>query len=128
VQSPWGLLDLEGGAAEWSETIADDDPQWRLTYGSTFGEPDLGEQFFPSDLIGFAYADTVWAQTRFVGLRLAAAPPCPADFNLDGVVDAADLARLVAAWGAPHPIDLDGDQATSAKDLLILIAQWGACE
>ncbi len=54
-------------------------------------------------------------------------PPNPADFNNDGVVDAADLASLLANWGpCPGcPEDLDGDGDVDAADLAILLANWG---
>lgn len=53
-------------------------------------------------------------------------PPCPADFSGDGVVDASDLAVLLAAWGAAGA-DLDMSGSTDAGDLAILLAAWGAC-
>jgi hypothetical protein len=52
--------------------------------------------------------------------------PCPADLNLDGAVNAADLTILLAAWGTPDA-DLNGDGTTNAADLTILLAAWGAC-
>jgi len=55
------------------------------------------------------------------------APPCSADLSGDGVVDASDLASLIAAWGT-DAADLDGDGATSASDLAALIAAWGPCD
>lgn len=54
-------------------------------------------------------------------------PVDPADFNSDGVVDASDLADLLAAWGACMgcPEDLDGDGMVGASDLAALLAAWG---
>ncbi len=49
------------------------------------------------------------------------------DIDGDGVVDAADLAALLAAWGfCPRPCaaDLDGDGDVDAGDLAILLAAW----
>ena len=48
-----------------------------------------------------------------------------ADLNGDGVVNSADLAELLAAWGSGGPADLDGDGVTDAADLAILLAAWG---
>ncbi len=48
----------------------------------------------------------------------------PADLNGDGVVDSADLAIMLAAWGGPDA-DLDDDGSTGASDLAILLAAWG---
>ncbi|MCE2884119.1 MAG: SUMF1/EgtB/PvdO family nonheme iron enzyme [Planctomycetaceae bacterium] len=47
-----------------------------------------------------------------------------ADFNDDGQVDAADLSRLLAAWGTPA-VDIDGDGTTGASDLSGMLASWG---
>lgn len=54
---------------------------------------------------------------------------CPADVNLDGTVDAADLGELLAAWGSNlgHPADLNQDGTVAADDLSWLLADWGAC-
>jgi hypothetical protein len=47
----------------------------------------------------------------------------PADFNCDGSVNGADLARLLAFWGMPE-VDLDGDGTTNGSDLTILLGLW----
>jgi hypothetical protein len=47
------------------------------------------------------------------------------DLNGDGVVDAADLAILLGAWGTGGA-DLDGDGTTDASDLAILLGEWDA--
>ena len=51
----------------------------------------------------------------------------PLDLTGDGVVDAADLAQLLADWGACPgcPADLDGDGTIDADDLAELLANWG---
>jgi hypothetical protein len=51
---------------------------------------------------------------------------CPADFDGDGFVSAADLSLLLAAWGGSAG-DVDGDGFTNAADLSLLLAAWGAC-
>lgn len=57
------------------------------------------------------------------------APPCPADFTGDGLVDAADLASLLGAWGnAGGPQDLDNDGTVAGGDLAVLLGSWGACD
>ena len=56
------------------------------------------------------------------------APACPADFDRDGSVTAADLASLLGAWGNPGGIqDLNGSGSVDAGDLAILLGEWGAC-
>jgi len=49
------------------------------------------------------------------------------DLNLDGRVDGADLAALLALWGFQDPPygDLDGDGQVGGGDLAFLLARWG---
>jgi hypothetical protein len=50
------------------------------------------------------------------------------DINNDGIVDAADLAMLLGAWGSCGdccPADLDQDGQIGAADLAILLGSWG---
>ncbi len=54
-------------------------------------------------------------------------PPAraPGDVDGDGLVDAADIARLLAAWGtADAAADLDGDGVVGASDLAVILAHW----
>ena len=55
---------------------------------------------------------------------------CPADLTDDGAVSAADLAELLAAWGAnpDHPADFNHDDQVDASDLAELLSAWGLCE
>ncbi len=55
-----------------------------------------------------------------------AAPSSDADLNHDGVVNAQDLADLLAAWGACPGCraDLDDDGVVNATDLAALLAEW----
>jgi hypothetical protein len=60
---------------------------------------------------------------------------CPADIappakGGDGVVGPADLAALLASWGAcpDCPADFNGDNLVGPADLAQLLAGWGACE
>jgi hypothetical protein len=48
------------------------------------------------------------------------------DLNGDGSVNGADLAALLASWGACSgcAADLDGDGGVGAADLAILLAAW----
>ncbi len=47
----------------------------------------------------------------------------PSDLSGDGLVDATDLAILMAAFGTPT-IDLDGDGVCSSSDIAFLLASW----
>jgi hypothetical protein len=57
--------------------------------------------------------------------------PCAADLNDDGVVDAADLAVLLGAWGTTVPVgtgaDVDWDGDIDGADLAVLLGAWGGC-
>lgn len=51
----------------------------------------------------------------------------PADVNGDQLVNAADLASVIAAWGlcvAPCPADINCDGAIDVDDLLLVINHW----
>jgi subtilisin family serine protease len=58
---------------------------------------------------------------------------CPADFDGDNDVDAADLAQLLGSWGSYGPCppyaveDFDQDCDVDAADLAQLLGAWGAC-
>jgi predicted dienelactone hydrolase len=51
----------------------------------------------------------------------------PADLDGNGMVDAADLAALLNAWGpcAGCPADLDGSGSVDAADLAAMLNAWG---
>ena len=55
---------------------------------------------------------------------------CPADFNQDGSVNAADIAQILNAWG-PAPglpgLDLVPDGVINGADLAALLSAWGPC-
>jgi len=49
----------------------------------------------------------------------------PADLNLDGVVDGADLGELLGAWGQPCAApDLNNDGVVDGADLGLLLGSW----
>lgn len=49
----------------------------------------------------------------------------PADLNGDGVVNSADIAVLLSAWGATNsPYDLTGDGVVSGADLAVVLFHW----
>ncbi|MFZ9881238.1 MAG: exo-alpha-sialidase [Phycisphaerales bacterium] len=55
------------------------------------------------------------------------APPCAADLDGSGTVDASDLATLLGAWGQRGVGDLDASGTVDASDLATLLGAWGAC-
>ena len=49
----------------------------------------------------------------------------PSDLNGDGVVNAQDLAVLLAAWGSNAPgADVNDDGIVDGRDLAILLGSW----
>lgn len=66
-------------------------------------------------------------QSAAVSASVTVVGSCPADFNGNDVVDSADLANLLGAWGQPGPTDLDGSGTTGAADLSSLLGSWGPC-
>ncbi|MCA9292091.1 MAG: hypothetical protein KDA25_13245 [Phycisphaerales bacterium] len=68
--------------------------------------------------------------TNFAGASGSVDPcPCPTDLDGSNVVDAADLAMLLAVWGdcTRCAADFDGDGTVGAADLATMLANWGAC-
>jgi hypothetical protein len=59
--------------------------------------------------------------------QLPPPPPCPADLDGNGAVDAADLSNLLGAWGTAGAGDIDGSGSVDAADLSVLLAAWGTC-
>ena len=56
---------------------------------------------------------------------------CPQDLDVDGQVEAFDLAILLGSWGpcegCPMDFDDDGDSNIGAFDLAVLLGAWGPC-
>lgn len=53
---------------------------------------------------------------------------CPADATGNGVVDGADLAVVLGAWGTSSPAaDLNGDGLVDGADIAIVLGNWGVC-
>jgi len=49
----------------------------------------------------------------------------PGDLNGDGVVNGADLAILLGAWGGTGLGDINGDGTVNGSDLALLLGAWG---
>lgn len=62
-------------------------------------------------------------------IEFVSKPQCPADFNGDNMVAAADLALLLGSWGeCPScPADINNDGQVDAVDLALLLGSWGDC-
>jgi len=93
--------------------VASDDVEHLDTgiFISSFGRDAAGELY----LVDY-FGGQVWriAQTE-----------APADLNLDGVVDGADLGELLGAWGQPCAApDLNNDGVVDGADLGLLLGSW----
>jgi nitrate/TMAO reductase-like tetraheme cytochrome c subunit len=56
---------------------------------------------------------------------VALVPAVVGDLDGNGVVNGADLAILLGAWGTAGPGDLNGDGVVNAADLALLLGNWG---
>lgn len=54
--------------------------------------------------------------------------PCVGDLTGDGVIDGADLATLLGAWGTGGSVaDVNGDGVVDGADLATVLGAWGPC-
>ena len=86
---------------------------------------DAAGQYVTTETIGATFT-AQWV-VQINGTFAGCASNCPADFNGDGFVTAADLSTLLGAWGTAGG-DIDGDGTTTAADLSALLGSWGACQ
>ncbi len=73
TQSPWGILDFEGGVSEWTETVVLEMNDNRNLLGSHSGDLAYGEPIHP-DMLGRLGSSFVFARG---GIRLASTVPAP---------------------------------------------------
>ena len=62
-----------------------------------------------------------------VGPSAPPPPTCPADINLDGIVNGTDLAAVLSGWGTGGSSDINQDGTTNGADLATLLSGWGLC-
>ena len=111
-------------------------------YDSTSGSPVFGNYTFGQ--YNATYTTTTGTTeyyvkpSRFlveasglVGPNVPPPPACPADLNLDGVVNGADLGLMLGAWGpcpsTPCAADLNLDGVVNGADLGLMLGAWGPC-
>lgn len=138
----WNNVDITGFTAWKSATGQDANSGFSVPqFVSTAATPDLHLKSTSPCIDAGAIAALPAAATldRDGLLRVAGATvdrgayefgsvaPSIADLNLDGHVDAADLALVLGAWGScvGCPADLDGDGSVGGSDLALLLGAWG---
>jgi hypothetical protein len=111
-------------------------------YDSTSGSPVFGNYTFGQ--YNATYTTTTGTTeyyvkpSRFlveasglVGPNVPPPPACPADLNLDNVVNGADLGLMLGAWGpcpsSPCAADLNLDGVVNGADLGLMLGAWGNC-
>jgi formylglycine-generating enzyme required for sulfatase activity len=74
VMSPWGVLDMEGGVSEWSESIFNMESDRRFLIGSSALDSAHGE-LIATDMLGRSSVSSVFAPNG--GIRLVSVVPAP---------------------------------------------------
>jgi len=77
-----------------------------------------------SDLDHFTTTNSTITFTRNQHYR-----PCAHDMNSDGAVDSYELSRVLDRWNNDQPqgYDFDGNRVVNARDLAVILAAWGVC-
>jgi hypothetical protein len=118
--------------------------RWQLSDNGVWTAQDLDDLYCASG-IQLTQAHDVNARGWIVATGRRATDPlydahafvlipntCPADFDFDGDVDAADLSAVLAYWGpyepgTPSPYDIDCSGDVDAGDLSTVLGTWGDC-
>lgn len=115
------VLELENTKGEWAPrpgsafTGMPCGNRCEITRSRSDFDPATAEPFVPD----LALPDLVVGVAR---------PPCDADLDGSGGVDAADLAIFLGQWGTSSTLaDIDGSGAVDAGDLGLLLGEWGPC-
>jgi formylglycine-generating enzyme required for sulfatase activity len=113
VQSPWGLLDLAGGATEWTETVLTDNvgERTRVFDGSFWGQ-DSGQAAL-TDWIRGKGDEFPHVPTLEFGLRIASSIPAPGTSVVGLSVLAITAARRRRRGPAPRTCEGFGLGASS---------------
>ncbi len=71
--------------------------------------------------------DAMGAQSTGLFISQTEINSCTGDLNINGEVESADLAILLAGWGLDGPTDFNNSGETDSSDLAVLLAAWGVC-
>lgn len=81
--------------------------------------------FDPAEHGGPAWSNILAENLLDIGVTV---PDCLTDLDGDNVTGAADLARLLGAWGtSDQNSDVNGDGIVDANDLAQVLGAWGPC-
>jgi hypothetical protein len=95
---------------------------WSCAGGADFNRDGLDDLFLGAPL---ASRDLPLVGAAHVLLTKDERAGCISDLNGDGLVNGADLAALLSAWGTSGG-DLTGDTRTNGADLAHLLGAWGS--
>lgn len=108
--------------APWQQVVAS--PFAGTPVGSRFIVSRSRTNFVPGEMDGPGYVNLHPDEL----VDALAVVDCDADMNGDELVDGADLASLLAAWGTASTLaDLTDDGVVDGADLAVLLSAWGAC-
>ena len=127
VASPSGAATVAGiGFYTWNSTpeMIADVQAWLDDPSSNFGWTVIGNEQTPQQVRRLETKESIAAWRPKLVVEFEPPSSNPADLNGDGVVNGADLAILLSAWGGSGPADLDGDGAVTGADLAILLGAW----
>ena len=118
----FGYPDAGASPTAWNSAL-DGDYGWYTMNTAAFGLGGTGAWTVRVKNGWLASAGASW--TGEICLR--GVPVTPGDIDLNGIVDAADLAMLLGGWGAcggSCAADFNGDGTVGAADLAILLNNW----
>jgi len=105
---------------------------YRLPNGNTLATDGPNREIREVNQAG----DTVWSMFTQQRLMRANKYPldilephvdCVGDYNLDGMINGADLTWLLGYWGM-EDADLTGDGTTDGADVTVILGNWGPCD
>ena len=114
------------GFYTWNSTpaLVADVQAWLDDPTANFGWTVIGNEQTPQQVRRFEAKESIAAWRPKLVVEFDPPSSNPADLNGDGVVNGADLAILLAAWGGDGPADLNDDGVVNGADLAILLGAW----
>ncbi len=125
IQSPWGLFDTAGGMEEYTEELCTPgEPQYRMSFGSSYQYSRYGDTFSP-DLLGINDFTNVATGSAGSGLRVSTTESRPADLNADGLVNYFDIAIFIRWFiDADERADFRLDRSYTNDDIRVFLGLY----